>query len=366
MPGALDGVWTGVRDQFEGAFGGLTNPQSRITGNTFGSFTVSGEWISNAEPALTVASESPLYLRTSTYDVYTGRGFGRSKPTTRRTVAPGDPLFSGATAGAAERGRGLRVGGITIEMHRTVGRNLFTAGAPARSLRADRRPRAGRPVLGGIESANPIGSARGIGCPWRSVARPRRSSGRPAPDYPAEVRDLYLDTTGITIRCGRSPGGHAGCAATRTSRRRPGELPRTPTTASKSSTKAPSRRATRISSTSSSSTRRSAPGTASITPPTMVMLARSLGILRRVAVGFAPGERQEGGREDTFLVREAQAHAWAEVYFPGYGWQIFEATKTINPQFSRATGDPANVLPPRGGGRDPLLDFELDPSCATG
>ena len=32
----LDGVWTGVRDQFEGVFGSLTNPQSRITGSSFG------------------------------------------------------------------------------------------------------------------------------------------------------------------------------------------------------------------------------------------------------------------------------------------------------------------------------------------
>src|SRR5688500_1542572 len=77
---SFDGAWTTMRDQFEGAFGGLTNPQSRITGSSFGSsFTVQGEWISNDQEALTVAVSRPVYLRTATYDVYTGAGFERSE-----------------------------------------------------------------------------------------------------------------------------------------------------------------------------------------------------------------------------------------------------------------------------------------------
>jgi hypothetical protein len=89
----------------------------------------------------------------------------------------------------------------------------------------------------------------------------------------------------------------------------------------------------------------------------MVVMARSLGLPARVAGGFAPGERQEDG---TFLVREANAHAWAEVYFPGYGWQIFEATKSIDPRFVRATGDPATAVPPQQlPGIGPQLDQEL-------
>jgi Transglutaminase-like superfamily/Domain of unknown function (DUF4129) len=88
----------------------------------------------------------------------------------------------------------------------------------------------------------------------------------------------------------------------------------------------------------------------------MVMMARSLGLPARVAVGYAP---TASNGDETYTVREANAHAWAEVFFPGYGWQIFESTKTINPRFARATGDPSTVLPPVTlPGVDPLLEFE--------
>jgi hypothetical protein len=88
-------------------------------------------------------------------------------------------------------------------------------------------------------------------------------------------------------------------------------------------------------------------------------MARSLGIPARVAVGYAPTASDGDGR---YTVREANAHAWAEVYFPGYGWQIFESTKSINPRFTRDTGTPGAAGPPPGrSGVDPLLRFQPDP-----
>lgn len=53
------------------------------------------------------------------------------------------------------------------------------------------------------------------------------------------------------------------------------------------------------------------------------VLARTLGLPARVAVGFTPGELQADGR---YHVRDEHAHAWPEVYLHGYGWVAFEPT----------------------------------------
>jgi transglutaminase-like putative cysteine protease/predicted secreted protein len=59
----------------------------------------------------------------------------------------------------------------------------------------------------------------------------------------------------------------------------------------------------------------------------LVVLARSVGIPARLATGFVPGERDRlTGR---FTVRERDAHAWTEVYFPGIGWQGFDPTASV-------------------------------------
>ncbi|MBP7691570.1 MAG: hypothetical protein KA764_06620, partial [Anaerolineales bacterium] len=60
-----------------------------------------------------------------------------------------------------------------------------------------------------------------------------------------------------------------------------------------------------------------------------VVLLRSLGIPARLAVGFAQGELNlETGQ---YLVREREAHAWPEVFFPDYGWIEFEPTGSEPP-----------------------------------
>lgn len=59
----------------------------------------------------------------------------------------------------------------------------------------------------------------------------------------------------------------------------------------------------------------------------LVVMARSVGIPARLVTGFAPGARDAlTGR---FVVREKDAHAWAEIYFPGIGWQGFDPTAAV-------------------------------------
>ncbi len=354
---SFDGVWTTVRDQFEGAFGGLTNPQSRITGSSFGSsFTISGEWISNDQEALTVAASRPVYLRTGTYDVYTGRGFKRSD-SVRRQVSPGQPLFPGPTPERPSEVDAFEYETIAIRMHQTLGRNLFTAGAPL-TIYAPIviLESSGQPVLGGIEAANPIGDGEGYQV---DVAISRASAAQLAvagTDYPEVVTDLYLDTPGLTPRVAE--------LAVRITERATNPYEQADALADylhgspqfTYATRAPAPRPDQDLVDFFLFDENGRTGYCQYYASAMVIMARSLGLPARVAVGFAPGERQE---DETYLVREANAHAWTEVYFPGYGWQIFEATKSINPQFTRVAGDPAAARPPSLDG-DPLRDFEFE------
>ncbi len=66
---------------------------------------------------------------------------------------------------------------------------------------------------------------------------------------------------------------------------------------------------------------------------TMAVMARTLGIPARVAVGFAPGTRQANG---SYVVGAHDAHAWPELYFSSVGWLRFEPTP----------GGPPGVEPP--------------------
>lgn len=73
---------------------------------------------------------------------------------------------------------------------------------------------------------------------------------------------------------------------------------------------------------------------------TMVVLARSLGIPARLAVGFLGGEATD---DNTFVVRGSDAHAWPELYFADEGWVRFEPTPAIQ------TGTPPKYADPTAG-----------------
>jgi len=60
----------------------------------------------------------------------------------------------------------------------------------------------------------------------------------------------------------------------------------------------------------------------------LVVLARSQGIPARLATGFVPGERDRASGD--LVVRGTDAHAWAEVWFPSYGWVAFDPTADVS------------------------------------
>ena len=65
-----------------------------------------------------------------------------------------------------------------------------------------------------------------------------------------------------------------------------------------------------------------------------VLLLRSASVPARMVVGFAEGEYEP---PDKYTIREKDAHAWPEAYFPGVGWVEFEPTSS-QPALSRIPG----------------------------
>ena len=63
-----------------------------------------------------------------------------------------------------------------------------------------------------------------------------------------------------------------------------------------------------------------------ISTATVVML-RSLGIPARETVGYVPGTYDP--ITDLYDVEAKDAHAWVQVWFPGYGWQSFDPTADV-------------------------------------
>jgi transglutaminase-like putative cysteine protease len=61
-----------------------------------------------------------------------------------------------------------------------------------------------------------------------------------------------------------------------------------------------------------------------------VVLMRALGVPARVVTGYQGGERNE--RDDYWIVRQSDAHAWAEVWLAGRGWQRIDPTGAVAPE----------------------------------
>ena len=60
-----------------------------------------------------------------------------------------------------------------------------------------------------------------------------------------------------------------------------------------------------------------------------VVLMRAAGVPARVVTGYMGGELNEIG--DYLLVRQSDAHAWAEVWFPERGWVRVDPTAAVAP-----------------------------------
>ena len=335
----LDVVWTSVRDKLDGVFGGLSNKDARISGNSFGTrFTVTGSWFANDSPVLLVSEDHAYYLQTVSYDVYTGHGWassgGNNRPVGRnQLVFPGpSPEKPGTTDGFAAKT-------ITVKLIEPIGRNLFTPGVPLRiTTPAVVTEPDGQPFLGALSSQNGVGPGEGysIDAAISNVTEKQlQSAGQ---DYPASVRAIYMDDSHVTpeVRALAEQIVHDANATTPYDMAK--ALAHFLTTSSELSY------ATNVGAPPADrdlvdfflfDAQNGRRGYCQYYASAMAIMARSLGLPARVAVGFSPGTRIAPSQ---YEYRESNAHVWAQVFFPGYGWQTFEATKSIDPQFIRDSG----------------------------
>jgi transglutaminase-like putative cysteine protease len=72
----------------------------------------------------------------------------------------------------------------------------------------------------------------------------------------------------------------------------------------------------------------------------MAVLARAAGLPSRLVTGYVSGAFDAAGAR--YVVTEAEAHAWPEIYFVGYGWIEFEPTAG-RPALQRPAGAPPEV-----------------------
>ena len=209
--------------------------------------------------------------------------------------------------------------------------------AAARSGRAGSRS---RPSTRRRSTASSTSAARRVE-PF-GVARPRRGSST------ASSRTIATSRSGRTRRCGRR---RAGCGPTRGR----------PTARS-------SRSRRWLRSTGGFTYDENPPATGGLPPlahfvaegkrgycqhfaGAMALMLRLLGIPARVAAGFTSGKYEDGG----WTVTDHNAHAWVEVWFPGYGWLAFDPTPgrgSLAANYSASStgfnaGDAADAFGPR-------------------
>src|SRR2546428_11747804 len=89
----------------------------------------------------------------------------------------------------------------------------------------------------------------------------------------------------------------------------------------------------------------------------MVVMLRELGVPARIVEGFTTGTYDSG--LDRYVVKEIDAHAWVEVYFPQYGWIEFEPTPSQAPIF-RVDSEAIGGASPAGGADTSACTTPLD------
>lgn len=73
------------------------------------------------------------------------------------------------------------------------------------------------------------------------------------------------------------------------------------------------------------------------------VIARTWGFPARIAIGY----RLHASKDGVFNVSTADAHAWSEVHFAGYGWVAYDPTRTVDMVTRNPPPEVPRVVPPQ-------------------
>jgi transglutaminase-like putative cysteine protease len=310
---ALTGPWTETQrlvDRFVGGARGQARPGS---GLSFGArLEPRGSFELGSEPLLAIRAAGPSYWRTATYDRYDGRSIQASEGP-RREYPADQPLPSDPDAAGPRR---------TVEQTVTIlsssASAAFSPEAPARfSTPIGLEVRAVEWDLAAVRLEPPLRQGQSYTLQASLALAGRRELSEAGQSYPDWLGRYFELPASVPERVGALTRQVTAAAAT------------------------PFERAAAIEAYLRGLTYE----TRTITPPAerdwadfvlfdsrsgycdyfataMVVMLRTQGVPARVASGFAPGPFDEG--RQAWLLRESEAHSWVEVYFPGFGWQVFE------------------------------------------
>ncbi len=332
---------------------------------------ITGRWVTDPEIALIVevpaGDRRRYYWRATTYDEFVGNGWNRTVAE-RRAVAANGPLLEGSLDAPPEEGR-IAVS-VVVRPAAYRGRNLLAPGSPAAVDRPSIVELTGRPgSVAAIEvdragvpyAVTALVHAIGDETPGGLTANRLRAAGRA---YPSEVAARYLAVPPEAI----GPEAQALLDRVRASLAvdTPYDLaaalvevlhgPDFTYDADVTDVDCGGRSIVECFATF----RR---GYCQYYASTMAILLRAAGVPTRLVQGFLPGDRSPTGIE---TLRNSFAHAWVEVYFPGYGWVAFDPTGGNLSQLpDLPAGSPVPLASPGPSPSRPVDDDVLDPRRPT-
>ncbi len=336
----LSGAWTDVGARLVDWSRAISRflPESgsgRSIGPAFGDTArIAGSWTTNGDPALTIeiapSEKSVPYLAAVYYDVFEVTGWRRSESVVLDRVA-GTSLLDGTGDQVEPAGRRE----VTISVTPAIPReNVFAPEMPvaidqpvsvrlvgeAGYLAALERPSSSGKYT--VTALVPADEANG-----GPTENRLRVAGR---NYPAEIVRLYGQDTVPDGALG--PNSLALLAEIlATSEANPYDLARTTRALLldpnrfRYDTDVTDEDCQELSTVECFATIKA--GFCEYYASTMAILLREMGVPTRFVEGFLPGER--GFQSGTSLVRNYDAHAWVQVYFPGYGWIDFDPTGSV-------------------------------------